>query len=415
MENKCKNENELQKQKAVKKGLIAASRAGIHAQGVAISDDAATELIEESLFGMPEATALTGSEKCRLVNEVFCSLRCELGILTPYLEDESIQEIMVNGPAHVFLEREGKILPAACRFESNEELEEVIRRIAAGVRREINEKTPILDARLQNGARVNAIYKNIALGTPSLTIRKFPQVSLSMENLLERGSITRMAAEFLKRATKGGYNIFISGGTSSGKTTFLNALAEYIPEDERVVVIEDSAELQVSALPNCVRLECRNANAEGKGEIGMETLIKTSLRMRPDRIIVGEVRGRECFAMLQALNTGHDGSMSTGHANSIEGMLKRLESMFLQAVEFPMDAIRAQIAEGIDIIVHLGRLPQKGRAVLEIAEIAGYESGKFMINRIFKYDINEGLLPTGKKLKCVQKLLLRGMDSDCGL
>lgn len=403
------------KRGAVKEKLIAEARAAIHAQGAVVSDDAALELIEDRLFAMQEAAALSGSEKCGLVDEVFCILRCELGILTPYLKDESVQEIMVNGPEHVFLERDGRIVSAACRFESNEELEEVIRRIAAGVRREINEKNPILDARLQNGARVNAVYKNITLGNPTLSIRKFPQVSMSMRDLLEKGSITPAAAAFLQQVTKGGYNIFISGGTSSGKTTFLNALAEYIPKEERIVVIEDSAELQVSALPNHVRLECRNANAEGKGEIGMETLIKTSLRMRPDRIIVGEVRGRECFAMLQALNTGHDGSMSTGHANSIEGMLKRMESMFLQAVEFPSDAIRAQIAEGIDIVVHLGRLPQRGRKVLEIAEIAGYSNGKFLINLLFQYDINHGLLPTGNKLQNVQKLLLRGMDSDCGL
>ncbi|MDD2217134.1 MAG: CpaF family protein [Eubacteriales bacterium] len=401
--------------KEAKAKLIMSTRNNINKMGGNISDEKAIEIIEETLFSMKESSAFTGEEKFRLVNEAFYSLRCELGILTPFIKDEDIQEIMVNGPENVFIEKEGNIIKAPCRFENNEELEEVIRRIAAGVRREINEKSPILDARLADGSRVNAIYKNIALGGPSLNIRKFPQISMSMDNLLERGSITKEAAEFLKKITKAAYNIFVSGGTSSGKTTFLNALSEYIPGSERVVVIEDSAELQVSRLCNCVRLECRNANAEGKGEIAMETLIKTSLRMRPDRIIVGEVRGKECFAMLQALNTGHDGSMSTGHANSIEGMLKRLESMFLQAVEFPQDAICSQIAEGIDIVIHLGRIPDKGRVVLEIAEIIGYAEGKFIINSLFKYEINKGLRATGNKLSNVQKLILRGIDTDSGL
>lgn len=403
------------KSKQVKEKLIISARDRINEFGSRLSDDAVMELIEQALFMIPESPDLSGAEKCRLVTETFYSLRSELGILAPYLADEEIQEIMVNGPEHVFIEKAGSMIRAPCRFESDEELEEVIRRIAAGVRREINEKNPILDARLKDGSRVNAVYKNIALGGPSLNIRKFPQISMSMNDLLARGSITREAADFLKKITKGAYNIFVSGGTSSGKTTFLNALTEYIPGNERVVVIEDSAELQVSGLRNYVRLECRNANAEGKGEISMETLIKTSLRMRPDRIIVGEVRGKECFAMLQALNTGHDGSMSTGHANSIEGMLKRLESMFLQAVEFPMDAICAQIAEGIDIVVHLGRIPKKGRVVMEIAEIAEYKAGKFIINSLFQYDMDKGLQATGNELRNVQKLILRGIDAGCGL
>ncbi|HYE69561.1 MAG TPA: ATPase, T2SS/T4P/T4SS family, partial [Anaerovoracaceae bacterium] len=325
----------------------------------------------------------------------------------------------VNGIDNIFIERKGKIERLDLHFETKEDLEEIIRRIAAKVHREINELNPIVDARLDDGSRVNAVYKNIALNGPILTIRRFPESRILMEDLLRMGTITEEAAEFLKALVQSGYNIFISGGTSSGKTTFLNVLSEYIPKDERVIVIEDAAELQITGIENLVRLECKNANVQGKGEVSVRQLIKASLRMRPNRIIVGEVRGGEVLDMIQAMNTGHDGSLSTGHGNSTEGMLSRIEAMFLQAADFPIDAIRSQIAEAIDIIVHLGRLPDKSRKVLEISEIEGYKDGKICINPLYKYIINKNdsmsesiplgrLSSTGNELKNTTKLEMNG-------
>ncbi|MDD3168874.1 MAG: CpaF family protein, partial [Eubacteriales bacterium] len=334
--------------------------------------------------------------------------------------DKEVSEIMVNGIDHIFIEKKGKIEKLDLHFESIDDLEEIIRRIAAKVHREINEMNPIVDARLDDGSRVNAVYKNVALNGPILTIRRFPENRITMEDLLRIETITGEAAEFLKILVKSGYNIFISGGTSSGKTTFLNVLSEYIPKDERVIVIEDAAELQISGIENIVRLECKNANVQGKGEVNVRQLIKASLRMRPNRIIVGEVRGEEVLDMIQAMNTGHDGSLSTGHGNSTEGMLSRIEAMFLQAADFPIDAIRSQIAEAIDIIVHLGRLPDKSRKVMEISEIEGYHDGKIYINPLFKYIINTsdftkdaapkgGLMKTGNVLKNTMKLEMNGV------
>jgi pilus assembly protein CpaF len=302
-----------------------------------------------------------------------------------------------------------------------EDLEEVIRRIAAKVHREINELNPIVDARLEDGSRVNAVYKNVALNGPILTIRRFPSNRITMEDLLKMGTLTEEAAEFLQKLVISGYNIFISGGTSSGKTTFLNVLTEFIPKDERVIVIEDAAELQITDIDNIVRLECRNANVQGKGEVNVRQLIKASLRMRPNRIIVGEVRGEEVLDMIQAMNTGHDGSLSTGHGNSPEGMLSRIEAMFLQAADFPVDAIRSQIAEAIDIMIHLGRLSDKSRKVLEITEIEGYRNGKIVLNPLYKYKVNNSygdgsrmisgsLASTGNQLKNTTKLEMNGVS-----
>jgi pilus assembly protein CpaF len=316
---------------------------------------------------------------------------------------------MVNGKDDIFIERLGKIEKAKTRFEKTEDLEEVIRRVCAKVHREINELNPIVDARLADGSRVSAVYKNVAINGPILTIRKFPKKEITMDIMIKNGTITEEAAGFMKKLIAAGYNIFVSGGTSSGKTTFLNVLSDFIPRDERVIVIEDSAELQIREIRNIVRMECRNANVQGKGQVDMRQLIKTSLRMRPDRIIVGEVRGEEVLDMIQAMNTGHDGSLSTGHGNSITGMLRRLESMFLQAADFPIDAIRAQIAEGIDMIVHMGRLSDKTRKVLEIAEISGFDGSNIQINTLFKYKINSGLTRSGNELLNKEKLELRGI------
>jgi pilus assembly protein CpaF len=331
-------------------------------------------------------------------------------LLQPLADDVDVSEIMVNGKDDVFIERRGHIERVDQRFESTEELEEIIRRIAARVHREINELSPILDARLEDGSRVNAIYKNVALGGPILTIRRFPETGIRMEDLLSFGSITEEAANFLSVLVECAYNIFISGGTSSGKTTFLNALAGFIPSEERIITIEDSAELQIRGIDNLVRMECRGANAQGRGEINMRQLIRASLRMRPNRIIVGEVRGEEVLDMIQAMNTGHAGSLSTGHGNSPKGMLYRLEAMFLQAADFPVAAIRRQITEGLDVMVHLGRLPNGRRTVLDISEIAGMVDGEIELNPLFFYDADKGLRRAENTLIDRTKLEIKGRE-----
>ena len=354
-----------------------------------LDDQEALKKIENYVFSCPKAETCSHHHNIRLIERLFYSLRKEMDILQPYIEDKSISEIMVNGKDHVFAERNGKLERLPIAFDSTEDLEELIRRIAARVHREINELNPIVDARLSDGSRVNAVYKNIALNGPILTIRKFPEKIMSMEDLVEKETITKEAAAYLKVLVKAGYNCFICGGTSSGKTTMLNVLAQFVPSGERVVVIEDSAELQIRQVENIVRLECRNANVQGKGEVDMAQLVKASLRMRPDRILIGEVRGKEVMDMIQALNTGHSGSLSTGHANSIEGMLKRLEAMFLQAVEVPVDAIRNQITEAIDIMIHVSRMQDGSRKVMEIAELSGLEDGVITTNPLFQYRTEE--------------------------
>ena len=376
-----------------------------------VDDDEVMEIIEKYIFSRQELAFRDYDETLHMINSIFYNLRKDLGILQPYIEDDDIKEIMVNGKDRIFVERQAGIVETDDRFYSAEELEELIRRIAAKVHREFNELNPILDARLEDGSRVNGVYKNIALNGPALTIRKFPKEALTMEKLVANGTIDKTAADFLKACVEAGLNIFISGGTSSGKTTFLNCLADYIPPDERLVVIEDSAELQIKNHQNIVRLECRNSNIQGRGEVTMTDLIKTSLRMRPSRIIVGEVRGSEVADMINACNTGHDGSLSTGHGNSIHGMIKRLESMYLQAADFPVSAIRAQIAEGIDLIVHLGRMPDNSRKVLEIAELTGISDDEIRLNRLFEYNIEKGLVPTGNKIQNTFKFKMRGIKN----
>lgn len=378
-----------------------------------LDDQEALKKIENYVFSCPKAETCSHRHNIRLIERLFYSLRKEMEILQPYIEDKSISEIMVNGKDHVFAERNGKLERLPVAFDSTEDLEELIRRIAARVHREINELNPIVDARLSDGSRVNAVYKNIALNGPILTIRKFPEKIMSMEDLVEKETITKEAAAYLKVLVKAGYNCFICGGTSSGKTTMLNVLAQFVPSGERVVVIEDSAELQIRQVENIVRLECRNANVQGKGEVDMAQLVKASLRMRPDRILIGEVRGKEVMDMIQALNTGHSGSLSTGHANSIEGMLKRLEAMFLQAVEVPVDAIRNQITEAIDIMIHVSRMQDGSRKVLEIAELSGLEDGVITTNPLFQYRTEEdgitGILRgTGNTLQHQEKLMISG-------
>jgi len=375
-----------------------------------MSDEEVLSFIEHYVLERGSLSVCDLGESHKMIMRIFYSIRKDLDILQPYADDETVSEIMVNGKDDIFIERNGIIEKTGESFQNTEDLEEVIRRAAAGIHREINELNPIVDARLHDGSRINAVYKNIALNGPILTIRKFPQKAFTMKDLIGFVTLTQECADYLKMLVERGYNCFISGGTSSGKTTFLNVLTDYIPKEERIIVIEDSAELQIKGINNIVRMECKNANVQGKGQITMQQLIKTSLRMRPDRIIVGEVRGKEVMDMIQAMNTGHDGSLSTGHGNSIEGMLRRLESMFLQAADFPIDAIRSQIAEGIDIIIHLSRLTDKERKVLEISEIKGMEKDRIIMNSIYKYIPGKGLERTGNRLINREKLKLKGYE-----
>jgi len=312
-----------------------------------------------------------------------------LGILQQLVDDPEVTEIMINGQDNVFVERGGRISRWEQRFESREQLEDMIQQIVSRINRSVNVSHPIVDARLPDGARVHVALPPVALDGPVVTIRKFPE-PVTAEKLIAWGSLTREAAGFLEKLVKAGYNLFISGGTGSGKTSFLNAMSGFIPPEERIITIEDSAELQIRQIPNLVRLETRNANAEGEGAIEISDLIRASLRMRPDRIIVGEVRGRECLDMLQALNTGHAGSLSTGHGNSPKDMLSRLETMALMGADLPLPAVRSQIASAIDILVHLGRLRDKSRKVLEIVEVEGYEDGEIRLNPLYRFEEEAG-------------------------
>lgn len=316
---------------------------------------------------------------------VFNNMR-RLGPLQEILDDHSITEVMINGPEHIFIEQAGRVRESEVKFESQRQLEDIIQRIVSKVNRTVDASNPICDARLEDGSRVNIVLAPIALNGPIVTIRKFPDAVIQIADLIRWGSLTKEAADFLEAAVHAKYNIFVSGGTGSGKTTFLNALSNFIPQDERIITIEDSAELQIKSIPNIVRMETRNANAEGKGAVSIKDLIKSSLRMRPERIVVGEVRGAEALDMLQAMNTGHDGSLSTGHANSTKDMLSRLETMVLQGSEFPIEAIRQQIGSAIDIIIHLGRLSDKSRRTLNIDELVGYQNGEYVINPIYRFE-----------------------------
>lgn len=349
------------------------------------SDEEVMEIIDEVLLEEQLLRLLPVGESHRLRTELFYSLR-RLDILQSLIEDPEITEIMINGPGSIFVERAGHMQLLDLVFDSEEKLQNVIQQIVAGCNRVVNEASPIVDARLSNGARVNIVMNPIALNGPIVTIRRFPNTPITMEELIHRESLTREAAEFLQMLVRAGYNIFISGGTGSGKTTFLNVLSGYIPSCERVITIEDSAELQLQGLRNLVRLETRNSNVEGCREITIRDLIRTSLRMRPDRIIVGEVRGAEAVDMMQCLNTGHDGSMSTGHANSAKDMLTRLENMILMGMDIPLEAIRKQIVSGMDIIVHLGRLRDGSRKVLEVSELVDCDRGKIRLNPLYLFE-----------------------------
>lgn len=354
-----------------------------------MSDGEVQDAIDTLMERIAGEKYLSIDEKVNIAEQTFGSIR-GFGILDVIMHDESITEVMVNGPDEIFIEQAGKIRRLEERFESEGKLEDVIQRIVGQAGREVNQANPIVDTRLPDGSRVNVVLPPISLKGPIVTIRKFSKNPMTIEKLLEYKSITPEVAHFLEVVVKAKYNIFISGGTGSGKTTFLNALSNYIPHDERVITIEDSAELQITGVDNLVSLETRNANASGNGAVTIRDLIRSSLRMRPERIIVGEVRGAEALDMLQAMNTGHDGSLSTGHANSTHDMLSRLETMVLQGAEgLPLEAIRQQIASAVDIIIHLSRLRDKSRKTMEITEVVGYEKGKILLNPLFVFHESE--------------------------
>ena len=331
-----------------------------------------------------------------------------LDILQDLVDDSSISEIMVNGTDNIFIEKNGIVSKTNLAFESKERLHNIIQQIVSYSNRRVNEMSPITDARLKDGSRVNIVLNPIAMDGPVITIRKFQNAPLSIERLINLNSITKEAADFLEKLVISGYNIFISGGTSSGKTTFLNVLSNFIPKDQRVITIEDSAELSLIGVSNLVRLEMRQANLEGTGAISIRDLIHSSLRMRPDRLVIGEVRGPEAFDMLQAMNTGHDGCMSTGHGNSASDMLDRLATMSLTAMNIPLAAIKSQIASAIDIVVHLSRISEKGRRVYEISEINYFDGNNIILNPLFLFDITKGLCSTGNTLIHQDKLAQYG-------
>lgn len=385
--------------------------------GNALSDEQLMEQIEQIVFAYSRESFLTAGQKQTLVQEVFHSFR-GLDVLQPLVDDRTITEIMINSHDQIFVEKDGRVLETDIRFESREKLEDTIQAIVARVNRIVNESTPIVDARLADGSRVNVVLPPIALKGPAMTIRKFPEHPMTLDDLIARQALTREAAEQLIRFVKAKYNLFIGGGTGSGKTTFLNALGQYIPPDERVITIEDSAELQIRGVPNLVSLETRNANTEGKGGITIRDLIRSSLRMRPNRIIVGEVRGAEVLDMLQAMNTGHDGALSTGHANSVQDMLSRLETMVLSGASLPVEVVRKQIASAIDIMIHLTRLRDRSRRVTEITEVIGVNEGEVKLNPLFRFvetgETAEGkvigqLEPTGNALEGTWKLEMAGL------
>lgn len=360
-------------------------------------------------------------QRISIVRQVYSSIR-GFGLLDSIISDDTVTEIMVNGPENIFIEQNGRLFKTDRKFESRRRLEDVIQRIVGLAGREVNQANPICDTRLPDGSRVNVVLPPVALCGPTITIRKFSKTPMTIEKLIEYGSITREIADRLQLLVKAKYNIFISGGTGSGKTTFLNALSNYIPKDERVITIEDSAELQITGIENLVSLETRNANVSGAGQITIRDLIKSSLRMRPERIVVGEVRGGEALDMLQAMNTGHDGSLSTGHANSTEDMLSRLETMVLQGASgLPIQAVRQQIASSVDIIIHLSRLRDKSRKTMEVTEVSGYEDGKIVLNPLYVFEEDENstlekvsgrLIRTKNKMKNTFKFRLAGIKDE---
>ena len=354
-----------------------------------MSDEELEEKVDEIVNQKIGTQYCSISQRISIVQQVYSSIR-GFGLLDSIISDDTITEVMINGPENIFIEQSGRLFKLNKQFESQRRLEDIIQRIVGLAGREVNQANPICDTRLPDGSRVNVVLPPIALCGPTVTIRKFSKTPMTIERLIKYGSITQDIADKLELLVRAKYNIFICGGTGSGKTTFLNALSNYIPSDERVITIEDSAELQITGVDNLVSLETRNANAAGAGQITIRDLIKSALRMRPERIVVGEVRGGEALDMLQAMNTGHDGSLSTGHANSTADMLSRLETMVLQgAAGLPLEAIRQQIASAIDIIVHLSRLRDKSRKTMEITEVVGYEKGQILLNPLYVFEEDE--------------------------
>ena len=349
------------------------------------TDDEIMDIIDRHIMQEPYRSCLDMTDKLRVRRELFNSIR-RLDILTEYLERDDITEIMVNGHNSIFIEQNGHIVKGDKCFGSEAKLMSVVQQIVAQCNRRINETNPIVDARLSDGSRVNIVTKPIALDGTVVTIRKFPKERIDMDTLISLGSVSKEVAGLLQLMVAAGYNIFISGGTGSGKTTFLNALSDFIPKEERIVTIEDSAELCITGVSNIVRLESRNANVEGENEVSIRELVRASLRMRPDRIVVGEVRDEAVIDMITAMNTGHDGSISTGHANSCEDMMLRLETMYLMGMEIPVTAIRRQISSAIDIVIHLGRLRDRSRKVLCICEVTGMKNGEITLNTLFEFN-----------------------------
>ena len=384
-----------------------------------ITDVALKQVIGECVQEESGLYMISIRQKEELEESVFNAIR-RLDVLQELLEDDTITEIMINGKDDIFLERNGHITKWDKSFENEERLEDIAQKIASLSNKIVNISSPIADTRLEDGSRVSIVLPPVALNGPVITIRKFYKDALTMEKLIETGSLTQEAADFLKMAVKSKYNIFISGGTGSGKTTFLNALSEFIDNDERVITIEDAAELQINHVKNLVRLEARDANIEGKNEVTIRNLIRASLRMSPDRIIVGEVRGKETLDMVQAMSTGHDGSLSTGHGNSPKDMMTRLETMILMGIDMPVAAIRQQLTSAIDIIIHLGRLRDKTRRVLQIAEVVGVSRGEVKFNKLFEFAENAEsngrvlgeLKATGNKLVNTQKMFFAGYGQE---
>lgn len=352
--------------------------------GVDVDEQYLTDVIDQVITEMGQEQYMRFRDRRKMRREIFNSMR-KLDVLQELIEDEDVTEIMINGPRHIFVEKEGSLYETGLTFDSEERLSDIAQQIASEGNRIVNESTPILDVRLKDGSRVNIVMPPIALEGPVITIRKFPKDPLTMEKLVAMGAVTPEADRFLKALVEARYNIFISGGTGAGKTTFLNILSNYIPVSERIITIEDSAELQIRNVENIVRMEARNANVEGKNQVTIRDLIRSALRMRPDRIIVGEIRDATAIDMLTAMNTGHDGSLSTGHANSPKDMLNRLETLVLMGMDIPLPAIRQQISSAIDIIVHLGRLRDRSRKVLAICEIGEVEQGEIQIFPIFSF------------------------------
>ena len=372
-----------------------------------LTDEEILEEIDTLILERMRDSCLSLKEKVQLRQELFHSVR-KLDVLQELIEDETVTEIMVNGPDAIFVERAGKLSRWEKTFTSGEKLEDVIQQIVGKCNRVVNESMPIVDARLENGARVNAVVRPVALNGPILTIRRFPDTPITMEKLIALGSLPAECAEFLKTLVRARYSMVIGGGTGSGKTTFLGALSNFIPSDERLITIEDNAELKIQGIENLVRLEAKMANTEGATSVTIRDLIKTALRMRPDRIVVGEVRGGEAVDMLQALNTGHEGSLSTAHANSAEDMLSRLETMTLMGVDLPLEAIRRQIASGVDILIHLGRMRDKSRKVLEITEICGFEDNEIKTRTLYQWQEGKGLVQIASLLNR-EKLIRAGV------